>query len=271
MAPYYGPGLGEYDWSPRLGGCSPIFPGNRIYVLLQALHALIPLTIIIVTTLWTFLSTRGFLRKHLKRQKSSLNTEDFRVQKEIYSERVKNLIGIFGTLLLFNFLSWLPYIAVSLVGVAVGLEKVPNQVYAAGFVLFIFSNVSNPVIQTYFRKELLETLRKTFCFYTATATSRTLESSASVATLKSKVSSSILVRAVRGGSRNGSVINQGRNCVRKMSQVNDSGITVSTTGTVQASELEDVTIHCNEQKSEDNGRTSLNVDEISEKVEVITN
>ena len=234
MTPYYGPGLGEYDWSPRIGGCSPIFLGNRIYVLLQALHALIPLTIIVVTSLWTFLSTHGFLRKHLNRQKTTLNNEGLKVQKQIYAERVKNLIGIFGTLLLFNFLSWLPYIVVSLVGFAVGLERVPNQVYATGFVLFIFSNVSNPVIQTYFRKDLLNSLKKMFCLYTAE--SGAPESSFS-ATLRSKLSSSTLVKIRSSGNVSASGQKNRSNSVRKMSHV-DSGITVSTGG-MQAFELDD--------------------------------
>ncbi len=203
LCPYYGSGLGEYDWSPRLGGCVAIFIGHRTYVLLQALHAIIPVSIIVVTTVWTFLSTRGFLKKHLKRQQSSLNADNFRVQKQIYSVKIKNLIGIFGTLLVFNFLSWMPYILVSLVGVAVGLDKVPNQVYATGFVLLLFSNVSNPIIQTYFRKDLLNALRKVLCLQPVTEDGVVTETSFA-SSLKRRLSSSVLLggNAIRNWKEN---------------------------------------------------------------------
>ncbi len=160
LAPYYGDGVGDYDWSRRLGSCFAIFVGHRTYVLLQAIHALIPLSTIVITTIWTFVFTRGFLRKNLKRQRTMLSIEGYQVQKNIYNIRVKNLIGIFGSLMLFNFISWMPYVIVSLIGLGIGLDKIPNQIYSAAFVIFLFTNVSNPIIQIYFRKDLVDILKK---------------------------------------------------------------------------------------------------------------
>jgi len=163
LAPFYDPLLGEYGWSPRVGSCSPLFNGHRIYVLMQSVHSLIPLTIIVVTSLGTFLFTRGFLKNHLNLQKSVLNSSSYVEQKHIYSVQVKNLIGIFGCLLLFNFISWTPFLGISAAGVGIGFQKIPNAVYAASYLLFMFSNVSNPMIQTYFRKDLVDTLKIVFC------------------------------------------------------------------------------------------------------------
>ena len=167
-APYYNPILGEYGWSRRVGGCSPLFAGHRLYVLLQALHSLIPLSIIGVTSVWTFIFTHGFLKKHLQSQKTILNTASFEERKHIYSVQTMNLIGIFGSLLLFNFLSWIPFLAISAVGLGIGFWKIPNAVYASGYILFLFSNVSNPIVQTYFRKDLIDTLKRAICKWKVT-------------------------------------------------------------------------------------------------------
>ncbi len=162
-APYYNPVVGKYGWSRRVGGCSPLFNGYRLYVLLQSLHSLIPLTIIVITSCWTFMFTRGFLRRHLKRQKSVLNGTSFEEQKHVYSSQVKNLIGIFGSLLLFNFISWTPFLGISAAGFGIGFHRLPNAVYASGYVLFLFSNVFNPIIQMYFRKDLIDSFKRFFC------------------------------------------------------------------------------------------------------------
>ena len=159
LTPYYGSGFGEYDWGHAVGGCTPIWVGQQKYVVILSCVSLIPVVTITVTSLWTFIFTRGFLRKNLRRHRQTLNTENFEVQKHIYSVRVKNLIGLFGTLLLFNAISWVPFLAVSVVGVIIGLDSIPRPVYCSVFVLFLFSNVSNPIVQTYFRKDLLISLK----------------------------------------------------------------------------------------------------------------
>ncbi len=89
-----------------------------------------------------------------------LSAEGYQVQKDIYNVRVKNLIGIFGSLLLFNFISWMPYVIISLIGLGIGLDKIPNQVYSSAFVILLFTNVSTPIIQIYFRKDLVDALKK---------------------------------------------------------------------------------------------------------------
>ena len=78
----------------------------------------------------------------------------------MYTERIRNLMGIFGTLLLFNVITLSPYIIASVVGLIIGFENLPPQVYATAFVALLLSNVTNPVIQSYFRRELRDTIIK---------------------------------------------------------------------------------------------------------------
>ena len=91
-----------------------------------------------------------------------LNKESFAVQKHIYSTKFKNLIGIFGTLLLFNALAWVPLILTGITAIIIGFNKVPIQLYATTFVLFLTNNVSSPIIQSYFRKDLFNSLKRIF-------------------------------------------------------------------------------------------------------------
>ena len=165
VSPYYDPTFGEYGWSRSIGGCVPIFVDHELYVVLQALHSLIPLSIIAITSTWTFAFTHGFLKMKLKRQKTMLNTASFVEQKHIYSVQVKNLIGIFGSLFLFSVLSWIPFLLISAVGLGIGFPYIPDPFYAGGYILLHFSNVSNPIIQTYFRKDLTDSLKAILCMW----------------------------------------------------------------------------------------------------------
>jgi len=164
MAPFYSPELGHYDWSPRVGACLALLVGYRVYTILQALHSIIPLAIIVITSAWTFVFTRGFLMETLKVQKTVLDTQSYEEQKHIYTVKVLNLFGIFDTLVLFNTISWIPFFLTSVIGsVGLGYETIPNKAYAVGFILFNASNVFNPLIQLYFRKELAFSIKKVLC------------------------------------------------------------------------------------------------------------
>lgn len=125
--------------------------------------SLIPYTIIIVTTTWTCIFTRNFLRNDLKRREATLNNKKDRIhEKSVYNIRVRNLIGIFGMLLFFNVLSFSPYIIARVFGLVVGLENIPPAVHATALILFLLNNVTNSVIQTYFRRDLHDAIKKYF-------------------------------------------------------------------------------------------------------------
>ena len=119
-------------------------------------------TIIVVPTIWTFLFTHGFIKKDMKRHRDTLNKESYAVQKHVYSTKFKNLIGIFGTLLLFNAVAWVPLILTGITAIIIGFYNVPVQLYATTFVLFLTNNVSSPIIQSYFRKDLFNSLKRIF-------------------------------------------------------------------------------------------------------------
>ena len=144
-----------------MGACLPIWAGNRDYVIYFSLLSTIPFTIIIVTTTWTYVFTRNFLKQDFERRKNiSHNEEDQHYEKSVYNVRIRNLVGIFGMLLLFNVITFSPYIIASIIGLIIGLDKIPHSIYSAVLILFLLSNVTNSIIQSYFRRDLRETITK---------------------------------------------------------------------------------------------------------------
>ena len=79
-------------------------------------------------------------------------------QKHVYMRRLRNLISIFGTLLLANILSFSPYAVVSFIGYGVGFEAIPSPVFATVLVFLLLNNTASAIIQSYFRRDLKEAI-----------------------------------------------------------------------------------------------------------------
>ena len=138
---------------------------NVNLLVVTSVHLSIAVLIIAITSIWTFLFTYCFLKKTLRRHETNLNLENFDVQKSLYTKRVKNLIGIFGALLLCNTVSWLPIIISNILSFIVDL---PPELDITNLILWLFNSVMNPVVQIYFRKELCDSLTAMFkllCFW----------------------------------------------------------------------------------------------------------
>ena len=63
-------------------------------------------------------------------------------------------------LLIFSVVTFSPYIITSLVGLIVGLENVPSDIYTTALILFLLNNVTNSIIQSYFRRDLRDCIAK---------------------------------------------------------------------------------------------------------------
>ena len=134
-------------WSPSVSVCIPNWMSDKYYLIFLCVMVTIPFVIIIVTSVWTFVFIKGFLKRDLKRQTGTLTKREKTAHKSVYSVRIRNLVGIFGVLLLCNVVTWSPYFLTSLVGLIIGLERIPDVVFTCVFVLFLLSNISNAFIQ----------------------------------------------------------------------------------------------------------------------------
>ena len=99
-----------------------------------------------------------YLGKDLRRRTETLTKEDLKIQKSVYNVRVRKLFGIFTALFIFNFISVAPFFISVLVLLATG--KVSPRALTAVLILYLVSNVSNPLIQSYFRKDLKDSIVK---------------------------------------------------------------------------------------------------------------
>ena len=96
--------------------------------------------------------------KDLRRRTETLPREDLKIQKSVYNIRVRKLFGIFTALFFFNFISVTPFFISIIVLLATG--NVPPRALTAVLILYLVSNVSNPLIQSYFRKDLKDSIVK---------------------------------------------------------------------------------------------------------------
>jgi len=153
--------VGIYDWSYTNGGClSFILVDNLPLTVAFIIYSLILLLVIVVTTVWTFFYTRSALKKNFQLK---MEVGDLNLTKQVYFNKVRNLIGIFGALLIANSFSWLPFFVPVLYSLAsVDLDKIPVEVDAVLFVLSFSNNVTNPIIQIYFRMDLRQSSQQLF-------------------------------------------------------------------------------------------------------------
>ncbi len=158
-------GLGDYDWSYTTGGCfSFVFHDSRALTIVFMVYSVFLLIIILVTTLWTFLFTRGFLKRVLN---SNADTQFSDQEQSDYNRRVRSLVGIFGALLIVNVFSWISYVFIPVFYALIGddVSIVPVEVDAVLFIFSLTNTVANPVIQINFRREMRHILVKMFCYW----------------------------------------------------------------------------------------------------------
>ena len=149
-------GFGKYDFSYSTASCLLVWNGQRKFVLFFTVIGSIPYTTIFVTQLLVFVLTRNHIHRWYVRHISLARSQEAQEAKQkLYTKKILNLVGLFGSLVLVNILCYLPYMVVSFVFL-LNNDMIPSPVYAAVLVLFLMSNILNPLVQSYFRQDLRE-------------------------------------------------------------------------------------------------------------------
>ena len=153
-------GVGAIIFLPVVFTCSAGWATRNTAFFFSSLFiATIPVIIIIITSVWTFMFTRTFIKSdHQRRIQSIRTTNRQEYQKNIYNNRIRKLFGIFGTLLISNTISILPFIAIGITGNLVGFRTIPDPIYGIVMFVFFLNNIANAIAQCYFRPELKKTL-----------------------------------------------------------------------------------------------------------------
>ena len=143
-------GLGQFAFNQFTATCQQVYLGveHRGYRIFSTFIGLIRMTIIIVTSLWTFCFTKKFI-KGLRMKDQNSTTQD-----HVYMVRMRKIIGMFGLMLIVGVMTFVPGLLVAISGLIMGKDKLPAQVFPITVVSILFNVVMNPVIQLYFRKDL---------------------------------------------------------------------------------------------------------------------
>ena len=153
--PFYG--FGVYGYYSSGGICSPIYETSGFfYLLFLVVVYLIIYFIIAFTSIWTFCFTRRFMQ----------NQADI-VGNSVYHSRRKRLFGIFGYMLL----SYVITLLLSYTTATINLfYSLPEYVHLSTVVTYGSFIISNPIIQSYFRPEIVIIIKN--CWNKIRSTSR---------------------------------------------------------------------------------------------------
>ena len=102
--------------------------------------------------IWSHCNTRNYFTR--QEERNIVRQED-----NVYVSKKRQVVGMFGMLLLMNAICFGPVLIVA--ALAIGFEM-PPQVYATVVVCALFITVSNPLVQSFFRQDIKVTVINMF-------------------------------------------------------------------------------------------------------------
>jgi hypothetical protein len=158
VAPFIG--LGRYGYSPSVGTCLPIWIGETGFVIYFTIIGSFLFLIIIVTSVWTFCFTRKFIQRQRDNVMSSSTLALDDAGSHVYHSRIRNLIGIFGLLLVVYLVCFSPYVIISFVGFIIDFDNIPRPLFTFSFIFFLLNISASPLVQVYFRRDIKSVIDK---------------------------------------------------------------------------------------------------------------
>ena len=147
-------GLGRFQFSESRGFCVPMW--KSYYFIYTLLVFSILYSCIVVTSIWTCCSTYNYFKRAAERRSG---TNVFNSEENIYTSKKREVIGIFGALVLTNAISFLPSLGVLIVAPFV---YIPDEVSALIIVCILLATVGNPLVQVLFRENIKMVFKKLY-------------------------------------------------------------------------------------------------------------
>ena len=138
-------GFGKFIYVAGLGTCAPVWTGQTLYLVFFFIVLIVFVGIIVVTSIWTCCFTRKFLEQN-------------QAHNNIYVSKNRRVIGIFGSLLLVCGLGFGP-------GILSGVIRIFVYVpYSSIITIICFYSITigNPLIQSFFRPDVRDTVKYMF-------------------------------------------------------------------------------------------------------------
>ena len=128
-----------YQYIDNLGVCFA-YTTTPITSVIRLSISVILLSIIVVTSVWTFCFTRKFI-----------NNQSMIVGESVYSSKKKRLFGIFGSMLLVYGVCFIPGAFLSSF---IAIIDAPDGLIISSHIIYVLAIVLSPVVQSYFRPEI---------------------------------------------------------------------------------------------------------------------
>ena len=173
VPPFFG--FGQIEFNRQYGSCLPRFTGNNLdsnipniyYVVFGVVEALIPISIIAFTNVFTYRLVHKFLKRNIKRKRTFRNPQQREANSEEerkHKQQQQQLVRVFGALCIANCVAWTPVIVVVLVtGIFMSFvmaSQIPNGVYVFGWICYLSNPVIHPIIESFFVKDLRYQVRR---------------------------------------------------------------------------------------------------------------
>ncbi len=133
-------GVGNYVFSFFNATCVPQWIDNVAFITISTVIVMTCIVIITFMSTWTFCYTRKFVKTSLLGNQSKRS--------------MKKMFGVFGIMILTTSVAYLPGILGYTIGIIIGFENLPYEIYPVILTLFYTCTISNPIVQGYFRKDL---------------------------------------------------------------------------------------------------------------------
>ena len=141
-------GFGAFEFAYSYGTCAPGWEGQPAYTMYVVLIAGIFVCAIAVTSVWTLIFARRYLKSRSLRR-NIMTVQGQEANRFLTPER--KIAGLFGMLLLVHFICFSPVFGIGFIGLVV---TVPPEPYAAVFVMFLSVTSLSPIAQSYFRQDI---------------------------------------------------------------------------------------------------------------------
>ena len=128
-----------YQYIDNVGLCYA-YTTSPITSVIRFSIGVILLSIIFVTSVWTFCFTRKFI-----------NNQSMIVGESVYSSKKKRLFGIFGSMLLIYGICFTP---AAFLSSFLAIIDAPDKLLISVVILFFLFIILSPVVQSYFRPEI---------------------------------------------------------------------------------------------------------------------
>ena len=137
-----------YQYIDNLGVCFA-YTTTPITSVIRLSLSVILLSIITVTSVWTFCFTRKFI-----------NNQSMIVGESVYSSKKKRLFGIFGSMLLVYGVCFIP---AAFLSSFLAIIDAPDGLIISSHIIYVLAIILSPVVQSYFRPEINSVIVDIIC------------------------------------------------------------------------------------------------------------